>query len=50
MQFKMGYLFQCLPQEEAYLPGVGDGDIVEDFKKFKKEKKVLFAKEVLKVK
>lgn len=38
------------PQEEAYLPGVGDGAIVEDFKAFKKEKKVLFAKEVLKVK
>ena len=27
------------PQEEAYLPGVGDGAIVEDFKAFKKEKK-----------
>ena len=38
------------PQEEAYLPGVGDGDIVKDFKKFKKEKKVLFAKDIVKVK
>ena len=38
------------PQEEAYLPGVGDGAIVEDFKALKKEKKVLFAKDVLKVK
>ena len=38
------------PQEEAYLPGVGDGDIVNDFKAFKKEKKVLFAKDIKKVK
>jgi mannan endo-1,4-beta-mannosidase len=38
------------PQEEAYLPGVGDGAIVEDFKAFKKEKKVLFAKDIVKVK
>ena len=38
------------PQEEAYLPGVGDGDIVIDFKAFKKEKKVLFAKDIAKVK
>ena len=38
------------PQEEAYLPGVGDGAIVEDFKAFKKEKKVLFAKDIKKVK
>ena len=34
----------------AYLPGVGDGAIVEDFKAFKKEKKVLFAKDIVKVK
>ena len=38
------------PQEEAYLPGVGDGDIVNDFKAFKKEKKVLFAKDIKKLK
>ena len=38
------------PQEEAYLPGVGDGDIVNDFKAFKKEKKVLFVKDIVKVK
>ena len=38
------------PQEEAYLPGVGDGGIVNDFKAFKKEKKVLFAKDIKKVK
>lgn len=38
------------PQKEAYLPGVGDGAIVEDFKAFKKEKKVLFAKDIRKVK
>ena len=31
-------------------PGVGDGDIVKDFKAFKKEKKVLFAKDIVKVK
>ena len=33
----------------SYLPGVGDGAIVEDFKAFKKEKKVLFAKDIVKV-
>ncbi len=38
------------PQEEAYLPGVGDGDIVEDFKAFKSNKKILFAKDIVKVK
>ena len=38
------------PQEEAYLPGVGDGAIVEDFKAFKKEKKVFFVKDIKKVK
>ena len=38
------------PQEEAYLPGVGDGAIVNDFKAFKNEKKVLFVKDVKKVK
>ena len=38
------------PQEEAYLPGVGDGAIIDDFKAFKKEKKVLFAKDIVKVK
>ena len=38
------------PQEEAYLPGVGDGAIVNDFKAFKNEKKVLFAKDIVKVK
>ncbi len=38
------------PQEEAYLPGVGDGDIVKDFQAFKDEKKVLFAKDIKKIK
>ena len=38
------------PQEEAYLPGVVDGYIVNDFKAFKKEKKVLFVKDIVKVK
>lgn len=38
------------PQEEAYLPGVGDGAIVNDFKAFKNEKKVLFVKDIVKVK
>ena len=38
------------PQEEAYLPGVGDGAIVNDFKAFKNEKKVLFVKDIKKVK
>ena len=38
------------PQEEAYLPGVGDGAIVNDFKAFKNEKKVLFVKNIKKVK
>ncbi len=38
------------PQEEAYLPGVGDGDIVSDFNTFKASKKILFAKDVAKVK
>ncbi len=38
------------PQEEAYLPGVGDGDIVKDFQALKKEKKVLFAKDIRRVK
>ena len=37
-------------QEEAYLPGVGDGAIVNDFKAFKNEKKVLFVKDIVKVK
>lgn len=34
------------PQEEAYLPGVKDGAIVKDFKKFYQEPKVLFAKDI----
>ncbi len=38
------------PAAEAYLPGVGDGAIVEDFKAFKADKKILFAKEVQKIK
>lgn len=38
------------PLKEAYLPGVGDGAIVEDFNAFKKQKKVLFAKDIKKIK
>lgn len=38
------------PQEEAYLPGINDGDIVRDFQKLKAEKKILFAKDVKKIK
>ena len=34
------------PQEEAYLPGVGDGKIVDDFKTFCDSPKVLTAKNV----
>lgn len=37
------------PAEEAYLPGVGD-DAVPDFKKFYKEKKTLFLKDIKKIK
>ena len=35
------------PQEEAYLPGVKDGDIVKDLKKFYNESKVLYVKDVV---
>lgn len=35
------------PQEEAYLPGVKDGAIVKDFKKFYNESKVLFVKDIV---
>ena len=38
------------PQEEAYLPGINDGAIVEDFKQFKNLKQVLFSKDAKKVK
>ncbi len=38
------------PQAEAYLPGVKDGAIVKDFKKFYQEPKVLFAKDIVNVK
>ncbi len=38
------------PAKEAYLPGVGDTAAIKDFKKFKKQKKILFVKEVAKVK
>lgn len=38
------------PATEAYLPGVGDGAIVKDFKKFAAQKKVLTAKKANKVK
>ena len=38
------------PQEEAYLPGINDGEIVKDFQKLKAEKKILFANDVKKVK
>lgn len=36
------------PQEEAYLPGVKDGAIVKDFKKFYQEPRTLFAKDCVK--
>ncbi len=36
--------------KEAYLPGVGDKDAIKDFKKFKKQKGIMFAKEAAKVK
>ena len=38
------------PLKEAYLPGVGDGDIVTDLQKLKSEKKVLFTKDIAKIK
>ena len=38
------------PAEEAYLPGVKDGSIVKDFKKFYQEPKVLFVKDIESVK
>lgn len=38
------------PDEEAYLPGINDGAIVEDFKQFYQMKRVLFAKDVKKIK
>lgn len=38
------------PQEEAYLPGVGDGDICKDFKAFTANKKVLLSKDIKKIK
>ncbi len=37
------------PAEESYLPGVGDKS-VQDFQKFHKEKKVLFVKDIKKIK
>ncbi len=36
--------------KEAYLPGVGDKDAIKDFKKFKKQKEILFVKDAAKVK
>lgn len=38
------------PEEEAYLPGVKDGKIVKDFKRMKQEQKLLFVKDIDKIK